>query len=51
MDVNNFNQQLDELFKTWMESYPEDQRNLFCQDGLMLKADKSIDVNDLWRKA
>ncbi len=51
MDVNNFNQQLDELFKTWMESYPEDQRNLFCQDGLMLKADKSVDVNDLWRKA
>ena len=51
METINFNQQLDELFKSWMESYPEDQRHLFCQDGLMLKTDKSVDVNERWQKS
>lgn len=51
MGTKNYNQQLDGLFKQWMESYPEEQRHLFCQDGLMLKADKNADVNELWQNA
>lgn len=49
--VQSFNCQLDQLFEEWISSYPEDQRYLFCKDGLMLKAGGDADVNELWQNA
>lgn len=51
MNAKNINSKLDELFKEWLAHYPESQRYLFCQDGLMLKADGGADVNELWQNA
>ena len=50
-DDMNYNKQLDNLFIRWMESLDEEQRNLFCKDGLMLKADKPEEyVDERWNK-
>lgn len=37
------NQQLDSLFEEWSQSCDH-----FIKDGIMLKADITIDVNDAW---
>ncbi|MBR6190787.1 MAG: hypothetical protein IKQ68_01285 [Prevotella sp.] len=47
----DYNKQLDNLFIRWMESLDEERRNLFCKDGLMLKADKPEEyVDERWNK-
>lgn len=43
-----YNDLLSELFKQWIENYKEEDRERFCQDGIMIKYDSSIDVNQLW---
>ena len=44
----NYNELLDTLFKRWKNSYNEDDRDKFCQDGIVYKNDSSIDVDLLW---
>ena len=44
----NYNELLDTLFKQWKNSYNEDVRDKFCQDGIVYKNDSSIDVDLLW---
>ena len=49
MEKLSYFAQLNKLFQEWMESLNNDEKNLFCKDGLMLKAykmEKSIDT--LW---
>ena len=44
----SYNGKLNELFDKWIKSYQEDQRHLFCQDGLIVKAkdeDSGYDIN------
>ena len=36
--TEGYNGKLNELFDKWIKSYQEDQRHLFCQDGLIVKA-------------
>lgn len=43
-----YNDLLSELFKQWIENYNEEDRERFCQDGLMLKNDSSLNVDFLW---
>jgi hypothetical protein len=44
----NYNALLDTLFEQWKESYDETEKVKFCEDGLMLKADKSVNVDKNW---
>lgn len=46
-----YNDLLDTLFKEWENSYSEEDRKKFCKDGIMLKADRSIDVDEQWEKS
>ena len=46
-----YNDLLDTLFKEWKNSYSEEDRKKFCEDGIMLKYDKSIDVDEQWEKS
>lgn len=49
---NNYNQRLDELFRRWMGSLNEEEQQLFCKDGLLIKADRpSKFVDEQWGKA
>lgn len=43
-----YNHLLSELFKQWIESYNEEDRGRFCQDGIILKNDSSLNVDFLW---
>lgn len=47
----NYNALLDALFMQWKHSYNKDDREKFCEDGLMLKPDKSLNVDKLWEEA
>lgn len=47
----NYNALLDTLFEQWKNSYDEDNRNRLCKDGLMLKPDESLNVDQLWEEA
>ena len=50
----SYNGKLNELFDKWIKSYQEDQRHLFCQDGLIVKAkdeDSGYDINSEWEKS
>lgn len=47
-----YNNLLDELFSRWMLELSEEQKALFCKDGLMVKADQSFEfVDEKWEKA
>ena len=49
MEKLSYFAQLNQLFQEWMEGLTKEEKNLFCKDGLMLKAyktEKSIDT--LW---
>lgn len=43
-----YNERLDKLFEKWKSSYDEADIERFCEDGIMLKSDDSIDVNSEW---
>ena len=47
----NYNALLSKLFEQWKNSYDEDDKKRFCEDGLMLKPDESLNVDTLWEKA
>ena len=48
----SYNKKLDELFERWTENLSEEQKALFCKDGLMLKAGEPEDsVDEKWDKA
>lgn len=48
----NYNSLLSELFDQWKKkNYTEEDRAKFCEDGIMLKNDSSIDVDLLWEQA
>ena len=47
----NYNALLNTLFEQWKNSYDEDDKKRFCEDGLMLKPDESLNVDTLWEKA
>lgn len=50
----SYNGKLNELFKKWQESYEENQRYLFCQDGLVVKnkdENSGYDINRKWDEA
>ena len=52
--TEGYNGKLNELFDKWIKSYQEDQRHLFCQDGLIVKAkdeDSGYDINSEWEKS
>ena len=48
---NNYNAMLDKLFVQWKNSYDETDWKRFCEDGIMLKADDSINVDREWESA
>lgn len=49
---NNYNQRLDELFRRWMGSLSEEEQQLFCKDGLLIKSDRPSEfVDEQWGKA
>lgn len=47
----NYNALLDTLFEQWKNSYDEADKKRFCEDGIMLKADDSINVDSEWEHA
>lgn len=47
----NYNSLLSKLFEQWKKNYTEEDRAKFCEDGIMLKNDSSIDVDLLWEQA
>ena len=47
----NYNALLSKLFEQWNNSSDEDDKKRFCEDGLMLKIDESLNVDALWEKA
>ena len=47
----NYNALLDTLFENWMETLDEEQKKLFCKDGLIIIPDKKENpeyVNEKW---
>ncbi|MBQ6305932.1 MAG: hypothetical protein IJK78_05155 [Bacteroidales bacterium] len=46
-----YNELLNTLFDLWEKSYDENDREKFCRDGLMLKFNDSINVDELWEKS
>ena len=48
--METINQQLDKLFNDWENKLPEDIKEKFCRDGLMLRP-SGDDVNALWENA
>lgn len=47
-----YNNLLDELFKRWMMELSDEQKLLFCKDGLMVKAEQPFDfVDEKWEKS
>ena len=47
-----YNNLLDELFNRWMMELSEEQKFLFCKDGLMLKAEQPFEfVDEKWEKS
>ena len=51
--MRNYNSELDELFKEWIASYPQEANatDRFCKDGLVLKNGGSNDINRAWADA
>jgi len=43
-----YNSLLDSLFECWNDGLDKVSRMKFCKDGIMLKADQTIDVDELW---
>jgi hypothetical protein len=48
--VKTYNSQLDELFNEWEATLPEELKEKFCRDGLMLRP-SGEDVNALWENS
>ena len=49
-----YNENLNDLFRKWKDSYEADVRYLFCLDGLMVKyqdENSGYDINGIWRDA
>ena len=44
----NYNVLLDSLFDQWKNEYKAVEKERFCRDGLLYKANKSGDINALW---
>ena len=42
----NYNELLDALFEQWEDSYEQAEKDRFCRDGLLLKANPSLNIND-----
>lgn len=51
---SGYNGKLNELFKEWIASYPEEIRAKFCYDGLLVKFKDEVsgyDINNEWEKS
>ncbi len=46
-----YNEKLNSLFEKWKKTYSEEEQKKFCEDGLLLKEDTSINVDELWEKS
>ena len=47
----NYNELLDALFEQWEDSYEQAEKDRFCRDGLLLKANPSLNINELWENS
>lgn len=47
----NYNELLDALFEQWEDSYEQAEKDRFCRDGLLLKANPSFNINELWENS
>ena len=47
----NYNELLNALFKQWEDSYEQTEKGRFCRDGLLLKANPSLNINELWENS
>lgn len=47
-----YNEQLDKLFSRWISTLNDEQKSLFCKDGLMIKFNEpATSVDEKWEKA
>ena len=51
---DGYNADLNKLFDEWLASYEEDEKDLFCKDGLVVKnkdENSGYDINEQWHNA